>query len=132
RRRPPRRRADACRPARPPRGDPMTDQPTPDRPHHDGFATRAIHVGQDPDPRTGAVVVPIWQTSTYVQDAVGQDRGWDYARTGSPTRDALQDCLASLEGAAAGVAFSSGMAAEDAVFRLLSPGDHVVMADDVY
>lgn len=100
--------------------------------HEDGFATRAIHVGQEPDPRTGAVVVPIYQTSTFVQDAVGRHRGWEYARTGNPTRDALQECLASLEGAEAGVAFASGLAAEDAIFRLLSPGDHVVMADDVY
>ncbi len=100
--------------------------------HDDGFATRAIHVGQEPDPRTGSVVVPIHQTSTFVQDAVGQHRGWEYARTGNPTRDALQECLASLEGADACVAFASGLAGEDAVFRLLSPGDHVVMADDVY
>jgi cystathionine gamma-synthase len=100
--------------------------------HHDGFATRAIHVGQEPDPRTGAVVVPIYQTSTFVQDAVGQHRGYEYARTGNPTRDALQACLASLEGAEASVAFASGLAAEDAIFRLCEPGDHVVMADDVY
>jgi cystathionine gamma-synthase len=96
------------------------------------FETRAIHVGQDPDPRTGAVVVPIYQTSTFAQPAVGEHLGWDYARTGNPTRDALQACLASLEGAEDAVAFASGLAAEDAVFRLLSPGDHVVMADDVY
>ena len=107
----------------------MSDQPTT---RTDGFATRAIHVGQDPDPRTGAVTVPIYQTSTFVQDGVGQHRGWEYARTGNPTRDALQECLASLEGAEACVAFASGLAAEDAIFRLLSPGDHVVMADDVY
>ena len=96
------------------------------------FETRAIHVGQDPDPRTGAVVVPIYQTSTFAQPAVGEHLGWDYARTGNPTRDALQACLASLEDAEDAVAFASGLAAEDAVFRLLSPGDHVVMADDVY
>ena len=107
----------------------MTD---PTSPHADGFATRAIHVGQDPDPRTGAVTVPIYQTSTFVQDAVGQHRGYEYARTGNPTRTALQECLASLEGAEACVAFASGLAAEDAVFRLCGPGDHVVMADDVY
>ena len=101
-------------------------------PPDDGFATRAIHVGQDPDPRTGAVTVPIYQTSTFVQDAVGQHRGYEYARTGNPTRDALQDCLASLEGAEACVAFASGLSAEDAIFRLCAPGDHVVMADDVY
>lgn len=103
-----------------------------DRPIDDRFATRAIHVGQEPDPRTGAVVVPIYQTSTFVQDGVGQHRGWEYARTGNPTRDALQECLASLEGAESCVAFASGLAAEDAIFRLLAPGDHVVMADDVY
>ncbi len=106
----------------------MTDHHSPS----DGFATRSIHVGQEPDPRTGAVVVPIYQTSTFVQDGVGQHRGWEYARTGNPTRDALQECLASLEGADACVAFASGLAAEDAIFRMLSPGDHVVMADDVY
>ena len=100
--------------------------------HADGFATRAIHVGQDPDPRTGAVTVPIYQTSTFVQDAVGQHRGYEYARTGNPTRTALQECLASLEGAEACVAFASGLSAEDAIFRLCAPGDHVVMADDVY
>ena len=101
-------------------------------PNDDGFATRAIHVGQEPDPRTGAVVVPIYQTSTFVQDAVGQHRGYEYARTGNPTRAALQECLASLEGAEACVAFASGLSAEDAIFRLCEPGDHVVMADDVY
>ena len=100
--------------------------------HPDAFATRAIHVGQDPDPRTGAVTVPIYQTSTFQQDGVGQHRGYEYARTGNPTRDALQDCLASLEGTEACTAFASGLAAEDAIFRLLEPGDHVVMADDVY
>jgi cystathionine gamma-synthase len=96
------------------------------------FETRAIHVGQEPDPRTGSVAVPIYQTSTYVQDGVGNDRGWDYARTANPTRDALQECLASLEGTSDAVAFASGLAAEDAVLRTLRPGDHVVMADDVY
>ena len=95
-------------------------------PNDDGFATRAIHVGQEPDPRTGAVVVPIYQTSTFVQDAVGQHRGYEYARTGNPTRTALQECLASLEGAEACVAFASGLSAEDAIFRLCEPGDHVV------
>ncbi|CAN5206463.1 cystathionine gamma-synthase [soil metagenome] len=97
-----------------------------------GFATRAIHAGQDPDPRTGAVVVPVHQTSTFAQRAVGEHGGWDYARSGNPTRDALQEALASLEGAAHGVAFSSGMAACDAVLRTLAPGDHVVLANDVY
>ncbi len=97
-----------------------------------GFASRAIHAGQDPDPRTGAVIVPVYQTSTFAQSGVGRHRGWDYARSGNPTRDALQAALASLEGAAHGFAFASGLAACDAVLRTLAPGDHVVMANDVY
>ncbi len=96
------------------------------------FETRAIHAGQEPEPVTGAVNVPIFQTSTFAQPAVGQHRGYEYARTGNPTRTALQDALASVEGADAAVCFASGLAAEDAIFRLLDPGDHVVMADDVY
>ena len=96
------------------------------------FETRAIHVGQEPEPRTGAVTVPIYQTSTFAQPRVGEHTGYEYARTGNPTRTALQQCLASLEGTDEAVCFASGLAAEDAVFRLLSPGDHVVMADDVY
>jgi cystathionine gamma-synthase len=97
-----------------------------------GFSTRAIHVGQEPDPRTGAVIVPIYQTSTFAQPAVGQHLGYEYARTGNPTRTALQEVLASLEGTEAAVCFASGLAAEDAVLRLLSPGDHVLCANDVY
>jgi cystathionine gamma-synthase len=97
-----------------------------------GFATRAIHAGQDPDPQTGAVIVPVYQTSTFAQSEVGAHKGWDYARSGNPTRDALQEAIASLEGGAHGVAFASGLAACDAVLRCLSPGDHVVMANDVY
>lgn len=96
------------------------------------FTTRAIHDGQEPEPRTGSVNVPIYQTSTYVQDGVGNHRGWDYGRSGNPTRDALEAALASLEEAEDAVVFASGLAAEDAVFRLLEPGSHVVMADDVY
>ena len=96
------------------------------------FETRAIHVGQDPEPTTGAVVVPIFQTSTFAQPRVGEHLGYDYARTGNPTRTALQECLAALEDTDEAVCFASGLAAEDAVFRLLSPGDHVLMADDVY
>jgi cystathionine gamma-synthase len=96
------------------------------------FTTRAIHVGQDPDPGTGAVVVPIYQTSTFAQRGVGDHLGYEYARTGNPTRTALQEVLASLEGTERGVCFASGMAAEDAVLRLLSPGDHVIVANDVY
>jgi cystathionine gamma-synthase len=97
-----------------------------------GFSTRAIHVGQEPDPRTGAVIVPIYQTSTFAQPAVGQHLGYEYARTGNPTRTALQECLASLEATEAAVCFASGLAAEDAVIRLLTPGDHIVCANDVY
>jgi cystathionine gamma-synthase len=97
-----------------------------------GFSTRAIHAGQDPETVTGAVTVPVFQTSTFAQDAVGRHRGYEYARTGNPTRTALQDCLASLEGAAHGFAFASGLAAEDAVLRLLRPGDHVVLGNDAY
>jgi cystathionine gamma-synthase len=96
------------------------------------FETRAIHVGQDPEPVTGAVTVPIFQTSTFAQPYVGEHTGYEYARTGNPTRTALQECLAALEDTDEAVCFASGLAAEDAVFRLLSPGDHVVMANDVY
>jgi cystathionine gamma-synthase len=96
------------------------------------FETRAIHVGQDPDPATGAVTVPIYQTSTFVQSRVGEHLGYEYARTGNPTRTALQDCLASLEDTDEAVCFASGMAAEDAVFRLLSPGERVLLSHDVY
>jgi cystathionine gamma-synthase len=97
-----------------------------------GFATRAIHAGQDPEPRTGAVAVPVYQTSTFAQRAVAEHAGWEYARSGNPTRDALETALASLEGAEHGFAFASGLAAGDAVLRTLRPGDHVVMANDVY
>jgi cystathionine beta-lyase/cystathionine gamma-synthase len=97
-----------------------------------GFSTRAIHAGQKPDPATGAVVVPIYQTSTFAQDAVGKHRGYEYARTGNPTRAALEQCIASLEGGAHGLAFASGMAAEAAVMQLLKPGDHTVAVDDLY
>jgi cystathionine gamma-synthase len=97
-----------------------------------GFETRAIHVGQDPEPTTGAVVVPIYQTSTFAQPRVGEHLGYDYARTGNPTRTALQQVLASLEGTDEAVCFASGLAAEDAVLRLLAPGDHVILANDVY
>jgi cystathionine gamma-lyase len=97
-----------------------------------GFATRAIHVGQDPDPRTGAVVVPIYATSTYAQEDVGVHKGWDYSRSGNPTRDALEACIASLESAHFGLAFSSGLASTDTVMHLLNQGDHVVVMDDVY
>jgi cystathionine gamma-synthase len=96
------------------------------------FETRAIHDGQEPDPATGSVTVPIYQTSTYVQDAVGVHKGYDYARVANPTRTALQLCLASLEGAEHGVAYSSGMGAVTTVMHLVNPGDHVVCVNDVY
>jgi len=98
----------------------------------DGFSTRAIHAGQDPDPTTGAVVVPIYQTSTYAQDGLGRHRGFEYSRTANPTRQALERCMASLEGARFGLAFASGMAAEDAVLRQLAPGEHLILSGDGY
>ena len=99
-----------------------------------GFETLAIHAGQEPDPRTGAVNVPIYATSTYAQDGVGGLRsGYEYSRSGNPTRAALEECLAALEGGARGIAFASGMAAEDALLRVVcSPGDHVVIPNDAY
>jgi cystathionine beta-lyase/cystathionine gamma-synthase len=98
-----------------------------------GFATNAIHVGQEPDPSTGAVVAPIYQTSTYVQSEFGKYRnGYDYARTNHPNRKALERTLAKLEGGSAAYVFTSGMAGIDAVFRLLRPGDHVVLSEAVY
>ncbi|ASW53693.1 cystathionine gamma-synthase [Plantactinospora sp. KBS50] len=99
-----------------------------------GFETLAIHAGQEPDPRTGAVIPPIYQTSTYAQDAVGSPRlGYEYSRSGNPTRDALQQALAALEGGRTGLAFASGLAAEDTLLRAVcQPGDHVVIPDDAY
>jgi cystathionine gamma-synthase len=99
-----------------------------------GFDTLAIHAGQAPDAATGAVVPPIFQTSTYAQDAVGQPRqGYEYSRTTNPTRGALQECLAALEGGRHGLTFASGLAAEDTLLRALcKPGDHVVIPDDAY
>jgi cystathionine beta-lyase/cystathionine gamma-synthase len=97
-----------------------------------GFGTRCIHAGQPAEPTTGAVMVPIYQTSTYVQDGVGGHKGYEYARTGNPTRTALETCLASLEGARHGISFASGCAATMTVMHTLSPGDHVVSSDDVY
>ncbi len=96
------------------------------------FETRAIHEGQEPDPATGSVTVPIYQTSTYVQEAVGVHKGYDYARVANPTRTALQLCLASLEGAEHGVAFSSGMGAATTVMHLVHPNERVVCVNDVY
>ena len=96
------------------------------------FETRAIHAGQEPDPATGSVVVPIYQTSTYAQDAVGQNKGYDYSRVANPTRTALQINLASLESAEHGVAFASGMAAVTTVMHLVHPSERVVSVNDVY
>ncbi len=95
------------------------------------FETRAIHTGQAPDPETGAVIVPIYQTSTFAQEAVGRFR-YDYSRTANPTREALETCLASLESAEHGLAFASGMAAATTVMHLVSPGERVVSVNDVY
>jgi len=96
------------------------------------FETRAIHEGQQPDPATGAITVPIYQTSTFAQEAVGETKGYDYARVSNPTRTALQLCLASLEGAEHGVAFSSGLGAVTTLMHLVNPGDRVVAVADVY
>src|SRR5580765_4382266 len=96
------------------------------------FETRAIHDGQEPDPSTGAIITPIYQTSTYVQEAVGEHKGYDYSRVGNPTRTALQVALASLENARHGVAFSSGSGATSTLMHLVAPGERVVLIADVY
>src|SRR5207237_8652118 len=95
-------------------------------------STRAIHDGQDADYLTGAVVVPIYQTSTFAQDAVGKHKGYEYSRTRNPTRTALEACIAALEGGRHGLACASGMAAETVIMHLLEPGDHTVAVDDLY
>src|ERR1700687_3188859 len=105
---------------------------TEDSGNRDGFSTRAIHVGQEPDAATGAVIVPIYQTSTYAQSEVGVHKGFDYSRTANPTRAALEECLASLDNGRYGLAFASGIAAEATVLHLFETGDHVVACDDVY
>ncbi|MEE8177911.1 MAG: PLP-dependent aspartate aminotransferase family protein [Acidobacteriota bacterium] len=97
-----------------------------------GFSTDAIHAGQEPDPSTGAVVVPIYQTSTYVQEELGKHKGYEYSRTGNPTRTALERNMAVLEGGHSGLAFASGMAAIHAVFTMLKSGDHIVCTDGAY
>ena len=97
-----------------------------------GFATNAIHVGQEPDPSTGSIVAPIYQTSTYVYEELGKHKGYDYARTNHPNRKALERTLAKLEGGHSAYVFTSGMAGIDAVFRMLRPGDHVVLSEAVY
>src|SRR5882757_7593898 len=96
------------------------------------FGTKAIHAGQEPDPTTGAIMTPIFQTSTYVQESPGKHKGYAYARGKNPTRIALENCLASLENAKHGLCFSSGMGASDAVIKLLRPGDEVIATDDLY
>ena len=97
-----------------------------------GFSTRALHVGQGPDPETGAVVQPIHMATTFAQQGVGKHKGFEYSRTGNPTRNALEECLAALEGARHCLAFSSGLGAETTLMLLLNPGDHVVYMEDVY
>ncbi|MBL7899949.1 MAG: cystathionine gamma-synthase [Crocinitomicaceae bacterium] len=97
-----------------------------------GFGTRAIHAGQHPDPSTGAIMTPIYQTSTYVQESPGKNKGYGYARGKNPTRVALENCIAALEGGKHGICFSSGMGSMDAVIKLLKPGDEVVTGDDLY
>ena len=96
------------------------------------FATKAIHAGQAPDPSTGAVMTPIFQTSTYAQAGLGEHKGYEYSRTHNPTRTALEQCLAALEDGHYGLAFASGMAAEQTVLSLLNAGDHIVSCDDLY
>ena len=96
------------------------------------FSTRAIHAGQEPDPTTGSVMTPIYQTSTYAQAGLGEHKGFEYSRTSNPTRAALEACMASLEEGTYGLAFASGMAAETAILSLLSAGDHIVSCDDTY
>jgi len=98
----------------------------------DRFETLAIHAGQRPDPTTGAVMTPVYFTSTYVQDGPGEHKGFEYSRTRNPTRDALEGCLAALEGARHGLCFASGLAATDCLLHTLEAGDHVVYSDDVY
>ena len=96
------------------------------------FSTKAIHAGQSPDPSTGAVMTPVFLTSTYVQEELGKHKGYEYSRVSNPTRTALEKNIAALENAKDGMAFASGMAAIDAIFRLLSPGDHIIVSNDVY
>ena len=96
------------------------------------FSTKAIHAGQEADPTTGAIMTPIYQTSTYAQTGMGEHKGYEYARTGNPTRSALEACIAALENGTYGLAFASGLAAENTVLSLLSAGDHIVSCDDLY
>src|SRR5262245_32485128 len=101
-------------------------------PSHARFDTVCVHAGQEPDPSTGAIITPIYQTSTYVQEALGKHKGYEYARTQNPTRSALEGNIAAIEGGKAGFAFASGMAAEGAVMTLLQSGDHIVVTDNTY
>lgn len=111
----------------------MTDKPEPpDEAAGAGFATRAIHAGQHADPATGATVTPLYLTSVFTYDSVGVHRGYEYSRHSNPTRTALEQCLAALEGGEHAFCFASGVAASDAVFRSLRPGDHVLLAEDLY
>jgi cystathionine beta-lyase/cystathionine gamma-synthase len=96
------------------------------------FETLTVHAGVEPDPTSGAIMTPIYQTSTYAQEDVGRHKGYEYSRTDNPTRTALQTAMAALEGGQYALAFSSGMAAIDTVLRLIKPGEHVVCGDDVY
>ena len=96
------------------------------------FSTKAIHAGQEPDPTSGAIMTPIYQTSTYAQTGIGEHKGFEYARTANPTRSALEACIAALENGTHGLSFASGMAAESAVLSLLSAGDHMISCDDLY
>src|SRR5438105_10630179 len=102
----------------------MTKQPD--------IATRVIHAGQEPDPTTGAIMTPIYATSTYVQQSPGKHKGYEYSRTKNPTRFAYEQCVANLESGQQGFAFASGMAATATLLELLSPGDHVIVSHDVY
>ncbi len=97
-----------------------------------GFATRAIHAGQEPDPTTGAIMTPVYLTSTYVQESPGVHKGWEYSRTHNPTRKAYENCMASLEGGKYGFAFASGCAATTTIMHILKQGDHVIAGDDMY
>ena len=102
------------------------------KPPKSGFATKAIHTGQEPDPLTGSVTVPIYATSTYVQQGIGEHKGYEYSRVSNPTRDRLETNLAALEGGVAAKVFASGMAAINAIFSMLKAGDHVVCGHDLY
>ncbi len=100
--------------------------------HKQHIATRAIHAGQEPDPTTGAIMTPIYATSTYVQESPGKFKGYEYSRTKNPTRFAYEQCVANLETGTRGFAFASGMAAIATTLEILQPGDHVIVCDDVY